>query len=282
MNEKSRSRLLKVIGIFSIFIVWEIAALFVRTRFEEPNIVLPDIKYVFSNSFPRLAGFWGGGMEEEAGSMGSYSYAFLVILYHSGISILRLVGGTILGLILGIGCGLLMGWNRTVYKTFICPLELIRQIPLLALSAIFVYWFGGRELGAYLFIAYAVFVMIIINTLNAIRNVPPRYSQFARTLGATPSQVYKKVIIPAIIPELGGGMLVIAALAWHFTMASEYIAVQKGLGRIMIISEYFSLTGRMVVITLFYILYANIFNVLIKKSLYRLTKWAPTLGGSPR
>ena len=82
----------------------------------------------------------------------------------------------------GVGAGLLLGWNQQLRYLIEGPLLLIRVIPLLALLPLFLAWFGGREIGAIAFIAYATFTMMFINTLEAVRNVDPVVQDYARTL----------------------------------------------------------------------------------------------------
>jgi ABC-type nitrate/sulfonate/bicarbonate transport system permease component len=140
-------------------------------------------------------------------------------------------------------------------------------------------WFGGREIGTFLFVLLAIFIILVINTLVAIRNVPPIYEQMARTLGASPIQVYLTILVPAIVPGLIGAGRVALGSSWAIVLAAEYLAIQSGLGRLMILSEMFFYTGRMVVIVILFVIYSVILNLAFLAVARRLTRWVPSETG---
>ena len=187
------------------------------------------------------------------------------------------MGSLIIGLVIGWVIGMVVGWNKIVREVLLPPVEFIRQMPLLALVSLFILWFGGREIGIYLYIIYGVSIMILMNTINALRNVPVMYIHYAETLGANRITIFKNVIIPAMIPEILGGLRVIIAVVWAIGMAGEYFMAQSGLGRVMIMSEYFQLTGQMIVITFLYIIFAYVIDNFVVWLFSKLIRWAPTL-----
>jgi ABC-type nitrate/sulfonate/bicarbonate transport system permease component len=146
--------------------------------------------------------------------------------------------------------------------------------PSLALLPLFMLWFGGREIRTFGFVTLAIFIILVINTVVAIRNVPPIYAQMARTLGATRLQVDLTIIIPAIVPGLIGAVRVLGS-SWAIVLAAEYLAVLSGLGRPMILSEMFFYTGRMVVIVILFVVYSRILNLAFLAVARRLTRWVP-------
>jgi ABC-type nitrate/sulfonate/bicarbonate transport system permease component len=117
--------------------------------------------------------------------------------------------------------------------------------------------------------------MVVINTIEAIRNVPPVYFQYARTLGASRLQAYRTVILPAMLPELIGGIRVVLGLSWAIVLAAEYLASQSGLGRILIMAEKWLYTGRMIVIIFLIIAYSLLLNWLFLKVAKHITRWMP-------
>ncbi len=97
----------------------------------------------------------------------------------------------------------------------------------------------------------------------------------ARTLGATRFQVYRTIIMPAIIPGLIGAVRVALGSSWAIVLAAEYLSVQSGLGRLMILSEMFFFTGRMVVVVILFIIYSVILNLAFLLIARRVTRWMP-------
>jgi ABC-type nitrate/sulfonate/bicarbonate transport system permease component len=274
LHKIRKFKLRRLYGIVAILIVWEIASVYVswvNPRYAQN--VLPSIGYIFRVSLPGISTFWTGGRAVE--EIYSYLIAFLVLGKQSLVTLARLLGGSIAGILLGIGIGLVMGWSEKV-RDFIAPLlAAIRCIPLLALIPLFLAWFGGLEIGNFIYIAFGVFVMVLINSINAISNVFPLYKQFASTLGASPYQIYRTVVVPAIIPEIIGGVRVAMGVAWGLTLGAEFLAAQTGLGRILIWAQIYMLAGRMVIVVLLFMVYAIIINAVIMYIRRRTLRWMP-------
>ncbi len=270
--------MLKVAGFLIIIAIWEAAAFIVQKNLEHGEIILPNLYQVLTKSLPNIAGYGGAGMGEatETG-IRKYLFALKVLAVNSGYTLARVFIGLCGGLVIGIGLGLLVGFSDTARRIVFPPVEFIRQTPLLALLTLFVLWFGGRELGIYLYVFYGVSVMIFVNTVNAIRNVPGIYTKFALTLGASKREIYYHIVVPAIVPELLGGIRVIIGIVWAIGMAGEYFMAQKGLGRIMIMSEYFQFTGQMIIIVMIYIVFAFVTDKVLVRVFSRVLRWAPTL-----
>jgi len=177
---------------------------------------------------------------------------------------------------MGVMIGLIMGWSQNARDFFWPSIHLTRPIPSLALIPLFMLWFGGREVGTWLYITWAIFIMMVVYTVEAVRNVQPIFQDYGRMLGATRFQVYRTVVLPAIIPSLIGGIRVCLGVSWAIVLAAEYLGAQNGLGRIMILSQLFFDTGRMVIIVLLFVGYAMLLNSMVISILYRLTKWVPS------
>lgn len=271
---------LQLIGIPALILAWEVAAFYLRTKNPQAATVFPSLGQVFGQALPDLAAFGQQIRPGYAGKVSSYSGAVRVLAGESVSTLWRVVGGTICGVVLGVATGLIMGWNPAVRRFLAPSIEFIRMIPSLALLPLFMLWFGGREIGTFLFVMLAIFIILVINTMVAIRNVAPIYAQMARTLGATRLQVYRTIIMPAIVPGLIGAVRVALGSSWAIVLAAEYLAVLSGLGRLMILSEMFFYTGRMVVIVILFIVYSVVLNLAFLAVARRLTRWMPgEIGG---
>lgn len=277
LEKRGKYDFLSISGIMVVLIGWEIVAHFLKMHSEFSATIFPTWEDIFGKSLPGFSSFWGGSGMGEISAEPSYIIALLVLGKHSLITILRVLGGAVIGIILGVGVGMLMGWSPIFGKLTDPIVELIRQIPLLALIPLFLLWFGGREIGNILYIIFGIFTIIVVTTRNAIRNVPPIYQNLTLTLGGNRAQVYKYVIAPAILPELLGGIKVSLGLAWAITLGAEYLAAQVGLGRLMILSEIFLFTGRMIIITLLFMLFSWFFNYVAVKVIKRANKWVDVL-----
>lgn len=157
-------------------------------------------------SFPELSDYWQGGFGARApqdGGAQTVRGASLALAEGTLVTGLRLLAGMALALIVGGGLGLALGYLQTLRRFAFAPLNFLGVLPLLAMLPLFAYWFGATTKAAILFIGFGAGVTILRATLNAVENVPRIYIDNARTLGASGPRLYRTIIIPAILPELG-------------------------------------------------------------------------------
>lgn len=265
---------LQIAGIACLLVLWEGVAHLLQGRVEYSDVILPTIESVFGVALPAFATF-GGGVMGGYGGTSSLPQALGVLADNSFVTLIRVLGGTAAGVVLGVLVGLAMGWSRRLGETLDLPLQLVRAVPALALIPLFMVWFGGAPLGPFVFVAFVAFELMVINTVEAIRSVPPIVRQYALSLGASQWQLFRTVVLPGIIPGLIGAIRVILGSSWAVVLAAEYLSVEAGLGRLMILSEMFLLTGRMIVIVLLFMLYSAVLNYLFLRSARHATRWVP-------
>jgi ABC-type nitrate/sulfonate/bicarbonate transport system permease component len=186
----------------------------------------------------------------------------------------RVLFGFTVGTLLGLGLGLAMSYNKKIYYFFDPLVESIRPVPVIAMIPFFLMWFGIGEAGKLLLITLGVFAIIVVSTVEAIRNVPKIYVLAAQTLGASKLQVFRTVLVPAIVPQLIGPMRVAAALSFTLVVAAEFMGANAGLGfRILEARRLFSTDVIMLGVVLIGILSA-IADALIRWGAAYLTRWS--------
>lgn len=255
-------------GLVASFAVWELGALYMRSTNPRGEMIFPSWATVLTDSVRQFEVFLPFGV---AGS--GYSAAAQVLFEHSLVTAQRVLVGTTCGIVAGIGVGLLMAYSTTIRDLSSATIQVLRTIPLLALIPLFVLWFGGREVGMYLFIAFAVFVMIVISTYHAALNVPSAPARFARTMGASRAQMFRAVVVPGLLPELSASVRVVVALSWSFALGAEFTGAQEGLGFLMIQSERSGFLGRVIVVTALFTLYAVVVDQILVQLRGRLLRW---------
>lgn len=273
-----KSNLLRLISIPLFLVAWEVAAHFVASYYppDRAVIIMPPLEYIFTNEYPKIANFYGVGLgSPQLGHEESYWIATVVLAQNTVITLQRLLVGTLSGAASGIGIGLLISFSPQFRALVETPINVIRTVPMLAWTPLFWLWFGGKSIGQILFIWFAIFLLMVINTINAIDNFPPIYKRFASTLGATKLQLFKTVIIPGIIPELSGAMRVIIGISWAITLGGEYLGAQSGLGFILLRSSLFLFTGKMLVIVFLFMLYSILLNSVFLRIHRYVTRWVP-------
>ena len=110
--------------------------------------------------------------------------------------------------------------------------------------------------------------------MTAIGNLDLDGVHYARSLGLDTVAVHRRVVLPAILPELGGAALVAVPLAWSVLLASEIYGTQEGLGWMMGKTVQFTLVDRITVVAAAFVLLTFVMLCMVQTVSARLTRWA--------
>lgn len=191
-----------------------------------------------------------------------------------GYSLTIILGGYLAGSGVGVLVALVMAYSVTVRESLAPVIDVLRPVPIFALIPLFLLWFGvgfGSQIGL---VAFGCFVILVVSTSEAIKNVPKIYVSAARTLGADRRYLFMTVIVPAILPNLVGAMRVAAAQSFGLDVAAEFIGAQDGLGYLLINSSSYLYTDGIIVIVIIYAILSFLLDRLVAMSTDRLTRWA--------
>lgn len=185
----------------------------------------------------------------------------------------RVVTGLVTGTILGIGVGVVVCFNKKIYFLLNPLIESARPVPVIAMIPFFLMWFGIGEIGKFLLVTLGVFSIIVINTIEAIRNVPPIYIKAGQTLGANKRSIFRNIILPSIIPALIGPIRVCVAISFTLVVAAEFMGAQAGMGyRILQARKMFNTDVIFLGVVLFGLLSALV-DLVLRKFLGYITRW---------
>jgi NitT/TauT family transport system permease protein len=152
-------------------------------------------------------------------------------------SLLRVGAGYLLGVVLGVPLGIILGWYKGLARAFNPVIQMMRPISPLAWMPLAIIWFGVSELAPIFLIFLGSFFAILVATINGVRNMPPMYIQAGRNFGLAPMALFRRVIFPAILPRVLTGLRIALGIAWLVVVAAEMIAVNSGLGYLIIDSR---------------------------------------------
>lgn len=145
---------------------------------------------------------------------------------------LRVFYGFVAAQILGIPLGLGMGWNRNFKHLTFPVFELLRPIPPLAWVPVSILFWPTNELSIAFITFIGAFFTIVVNVLGGVGSIKKELVYSAVSFGASPSQVFWRVVLPATIPSIATGMMVGIGITWNVVIAAEMIAGNTGLGRL--------------------------------------------------
>ena len=183
--------------------------------------------------------------------------------------------GFLIGGVLGLGVGLSFGYSKIARSFLEFSTDAFRPVPLFAMIPLFVLWFGIGKTPQIALIGTGVFLILTIHTTEAVRNVPLIYIRAAIVLGASRFQVYRTVVIPAIIPHMLSAIRFAVMSAWGLDVAAEFMGSRAGLGYIMIVRNIWLDTAALVVIVMIFAAMAIVADVIVKTLSRRATRWNP-------
>lgn len=157
-----------------------------------------------------------------------------LLLKHVVASLFRVTWGFALAAFLAVPTGLALGWYRRGELAFNPLIQLFRPISPLAWIPIAILWFGIGDLSSIFLIFVGSFFPLLLTAMSAVHNIPAVYINAGRNFGLSPTQFLAKVIYPAVIPQLLVGMRITLGVAWLVVVAAEMIAVNSGLGFLIV------------------------------------------------
>lgn len=152
-------------------------------------------------------------------------------------SLRRVLMGYSLALVLGIPAGLALGWNANLASAFNPVIQMCRPISPLAWMPLAILWFGVTEAAPTFLIFLAAFFPIVVATMNGVKSVPSMYRQAGLNFGLGPVPLLRRVVFPAALPQVLTGLRLALGIAWLVVVAAEMIAVDSGLGYLIIDSR---------------------------------------------
>lgn len=195
---------------------------------------------------------------------------------HTSISLVRAGGGFLFSVLYAVPLGLAIGWYARL-GDFLNPLvEILRNTAPLALLPVFILLLGIGEVSKISMVVYACSWPLLLNTISAVKQVDPLLVKSARTMGATPWQLFSKVILPASVPTIFVGIRLASASAMLVLIATEMVGAKAGLGYLIIYAQYSFLIPDMYFGIVAITVIGVALNYLLQRLEQRFTAWKGT------
>ena len=173
------------------------------------------------------------GPWETAGGIADLLQHGLLLKYVAA-SLFRVTWGFVMAALLAIPLGLTIGWYRRTEMAFNPLLQVLRPISPLAWIPLAILWFGVGDLAAIFLIFVGCFLPLLLTAINAVRSIPEVYLHIGRNFGLSPAGLVYRVLYPAAMPQLVIGLRITLGVAWLVVVAAEMIAVNSGLGFLIV------------------------------------------------
>jgi NitT/TauT family transport system permease protein len=154
-----------------------------------------------------------------------------------GNSLRRVAIGFGAATLLGIPLGLTFGWYPSINQIVNPVMQILRPISPIAWIPVAIIFFGVGDKAAIFLIFLGAFFPILVACVNGVSNVPSVYRRSGRNFGLAPPQLLARVVFPAALPQIIVGLRLALGIAWLVVVAAEMVAVDSGLGYLVIDSR---------------------------------------------
>ena len=193
------------------------------------------------------------------------------------VSALRVVTGLAIGGTLGVVLALIAGLSQSGEVTVDPLIQIKRSIPTLALTPLFIVWFGIGETPKIALIAFASIFPIYLNLYSGIRGVDVRLLEGARSFGLSRAELIWHVILPGALPSLLVGLRYSFSVAILVLVVAEQINASAGLGYLVNNARDFMRTDIIVVCLLVYAALGLGADGLVRALERRTLVWRPSI-----
>jgi ABC-type nitrate/sulfonate/bicarbonate transport system permease component len=149
---------------------------------------------------------------------------------HTGVTLLRVFSGFVIGAIPAVATGLLMAMFKPVRIFFDPLIAALFPIPKIALMPLLLLALGFGEASKIALVAIAVFFPVIVNTYAGASNIEKIYWDVARNYGANQWVMFTRIVFFGALPMIFAGLRIALAVSFIVLVAAEFVATKSGLG----------------------------------------------------
>jgi len=198
------------------------------------------------------------------------------LFHHAGVSTARALTGLVIGGSIGFVLGVLNGASRTAEALSDSTLQMLRNVPHLAIIPLVILWFGIEEEAKIFLVAIGVFFPIYLNTLHGIRTVDKGLIEMAKVYGLSQSALFYRVTLPGALPSILVGLRYSLGIMWLTLIVAETISASAGIGYMTMNAREFLQTDVVLLGVLIYAALGKLADVLTRALERRALAWHPS------
>ncbi|WP_420818509.1 aliphatic sulfonate ABC transporter permease SsuC [Paenibacillus paeoniae] len=184
--------------------------------------------------------------------------------------------GFVIGGGIGFLLGLLNGMSQTANRLLDSTVQMIRNVPHLALIPLVILWFGIGETSKIFLVILGVFFPIYLNTVHGIRSVDSGLIEMGRVYGLRRSALYRHVILPGAVSSILVGVRYALGFMWLTLIVAETISANSGIGYMAMNAREFMRLDVVVLAIILYAILGKLSDTAAKLLEQALLSWHPT------
>ena len=197
------------------------------------------------------------------------------IWQHLAISSWRAFIGLAIGGGLGLVLGFISGLSRWGERLLDSSVQMIRNIPHLALIPLVILWFGIDESAKIFLVALGTLFPLYLNTYHGIRNVDPALVEMSRSYGLSGFALFWQVILPGALPSILVGLRFALGFMWLTLIVAETISASAGIGYLAMNAREFLQTDVVVLAIVLYAVLGKLADVAARALERAWLRWHP-------
>ena len=198
------------------------------------------------------------------------------LVKHLAISGTRAFIGFAIGGGIGFLLGLINGSSAIAETLLDTSMQMLRNIPHLALIPLVILWFGIGEEAKIFLVIIGVMFPIYLNTYHGIRTVDSGLIEMGRVYGLKPLQIFWNIVLPGALPSILIGVRFALGIMWLTLIVAETIASDSGIGYLAMNAREFLQTDVVVFAILLYALLGKLADVAARFLESILLQWHPS------
>jgi NitT/TauT family transport system permease protein len=193
-----------------IVLVWQLAT----TLLEIPGYLLPS----------------------PAAIVGDLIRRWPALLANSWVTIFEIVIGFVISVLIGIPLAICITYSRALDRALYPLIVGSQTIPKVAIAPLLLAWFGFGLLPKIAIVVLVAFFPIVVSSVVGLRSAPPQMLHLARSMGASPGQIFCRFRLPNALPSVFAGMKVATVLAVIGAVVAEFVGADSGLGYLIMVA----------------------------------------------
>jgi sulfonate transport system permease protein len=198
------------------------------------------------------------------------------LLHHTWISTRRALYGLAIGGGIGFVLGVINGAAPIAEKLTDSSLQMLRNVPHLAIIPLVILWFGIDESAKIFLVAIGVLFPIYLNTFHGIRMVDRGLIEMGRVYGLSAAELYWRIVLPGALPSILVGVRYALGIMWLTLIVAETISAQAGIGYMTMNAREFLQTDVVLMGIIVYALLGKLADMVTRWIEHRALAWHPS------
>jgi NitT/TauT family transport system permease protein len=156
------------------------------------------------------------------------------LVRHTWITVAETLVGSVSGFVLGAACGLLLWWSKPLERALDPVMVVLNSVPKIALTPIFLLWFGVGFSMKVALILSTVFLITFLTAAAALATTDEELLQLTAALGGTRWQVFRNVVVPSSLPWLISAAKLNIGFGLTGAVVGEFVAANEGIGYLLL------------------------------------------------